>query len=164
MFSVSDCCAKFSEQRIGFRLSDSRITYLLCFVLQKKVPVKTRSDETNNSLLSSGECWVTCPFLYMNVLICTCASKPSETSCCHARTYRTEWMNNFPQIIFASAVAVALTAPQNPEYLAETLSDERQDNGDGNFRYSFQTSNDISASQVGTPGILGQSNVQGSFR
>ncbi|ROT62344.1 Cuticle protein AMP4 [Penaeus vannamei] len=73
-------------------------------------------------------------------------------------------MNNFPQIIFASAVAVALTAPQNPEYLAETLSDERQDNGDGNFRYSFQTSNDISASQVGTPGILGQSNVQGSFR
>ncbi|XP_037798506.1 cuticle protein AMP1A-like [Penaeus monodon] len=56
--------------------------------------------------------------------------------------------------------------PQNrlPEYDAEILVDEREDRGDGNFRYRFETSNGIKTEKVGTPGSEGQSNMQGAFR
>ncbi|ROT72355.1 Cuticle protein AMP3 [Penaeus vannamei] len=41
--------------------------------------------------------------------------------------------------------------------------DEREDRGDGNFRYRFETSNGIKTEKVGTPGSKGQSNMQGAF-
>ncbi|KAG0725274.1 Cuticle protein AM1199 [Chionoecetes opilio] len=44
------------------------------------------------------------------------------------------------------------------------LKDERENYGDGNFRYSFETENGIQMSAVGTPGSRGQSNIQGSYR
>nr|P81384.1 RecName: Full=Cuticle protein AMP1A; AltName: Full=HA-AMP1A [Homarus americanus] len=47
---------------------------------------------------------------------------------------------------------------------AQTLTDERSDQGDGNFRYEFETSNGIYTQKTGTPGSEGQSNYQGSFR
>ncbi|XP_042891004.1 cuticle protein AMP4-like [Penaeus japonicus] len=66
-------------------------------------------------------------------------------------------------IIFACLAAVALARPQRPDSEAETVLDERSDNGDGNFQYTFETSNGISSSNQGTPGSEGQSNMQGSF-
>lgn len=69
-----------------------------------------------------------------------------------------------PQIIFACLAAVALARPQTPDSEAETILDERSDNGDGNFQYTFQTSNGISSSNTGTPGSEGQSNMQGTYR
>ncbi|XP_063598350.1 cuticle protein AMP1A-like [Penaeus indicus] len=66
-------------------------------------------------------------------------------------------------IIFACLAAVALARPQRPDSEAETVLDERSDNGDGNFQYTFQTSNGISSSNAGTPGSEGQSNMQGSY-
>ncbi|XP_042892982.1 cuticle protein AMP1A-like [Penaeus japonicus] len=65
-------------------------------------------------------------------------------------------------IVLACLAAVALARPQKDSD-AETVLDEREDRGDGNFRYAFQTSNGISSSNVGTPGSEGQSNMQGSF-
>ncbi|XP_047478882.1 cuticle protein AMP1B-like [Penaeus chinensis] len=52
---------------------------------------------------------------------------------------------------------------RHPEYDAEILVDEREDRGDGNFRYRFETSNGIRTEKVGTPGSQGQSNMQGAF-
>ncbi|XP_063598396.1 cuticle protein AMP1A-like [Penaeus indicus] len=65
-------------------------------------------------------------------------------------------------IVLACLAAVALARPQKDSE-AETILDERSDNGDGNFQYTFQTSNGISSSNTGTPGSEGQSNMQGSF-
>ncbi|XP_063598390.1 cuticle protein AMP1A-like [Penaeus indicus] len=66
-----------------------------------------------------------------------------------------------------AGVVAASALPQfqdrHPEYTAETLVDEREDRGDGNFRYLFRTSNGINTEKVGTPGSKGQSNMQGSF-
>ncbi|KAK3857468.1 hypothetical protein Pcinc_036301 [Petrolisthes cinctipes] len=67
-------------------------------------------------------------------------------------------------LFVASVVALAAARPQNPDRDAVTLLDERQDNGDGNFNYQFETSNGIYTQKTGTPGIEGQSNMQGSFR
>ncbi|XP_047478440.1 cuticle protein AM1159-like [Penaeus chinensis] len=69
----------------------------------------------------------------------------------------------FDGIVFACLAALALARPQTPESEAETVLDERSDNGDGNFQYTFETSNGIRASKIGTPGSEGQSNMQGSF-
>lgn len=44
------------------------------------------------------------------------------------------------------------------------LSDNRQDYGDGNFNYDFETENGIGVNAVGTPGSQGQSNIQGFYR
>lgn len=44
------------------------------------------------------------------------------------------------------------------------LSDNRQDYGDGNFNYDFETENGIGVNAVGTPGSRGQSNIQGFYR
>lgn len=76
----------------------------------------------------------------------------------------------FFQTLFVclAGVVAASALPQfqerHPEYTAETLVDEREDRGDGNFRYLFRTSNGINTEKVGTPGSKGQSNMQGSFR
>ncbi|XP_037798496.1 cuticle protein AM1159-like [Penaeus monodon] len=66
-------------------------------------------------------------------------------------------------IVFACLAALALARPQTPESQAETVLDERSDNGDGNFQYTFETSNGIRANKIGSPGSKGQSNMQGSF-
>ncbi|XP_071552012.1 cuticle protein AM1239-like isoform X1 [Panulirus ornatus] len=65
--------------------------------------------------------------------------------------------------ILLCLVAVAAAAPQNPDHLAETVVDERVDQGDGNFNYRFETTNGINEERVGTPGSNGQSNFRGSF-
>ncbi|KAG7158119.1 Cuticle protein, partial [Homarus americanus] len=74
---------------------------------------------------------------------------------------------NMKLVVFACLVAVAVAAPQirgdAPEY-AEIIAYENEDSGDGNFRYSFQTSNGINQNARGYPGSQGQSNIEGSFR
>ncbi|XP_042222770.1 cuticle protein AM1199-like [Homarus americanus] len=77
-------------------------------------------------------------------------------------------------VILACLAAVAVAAPQfsrhythpyHPDYRhIAILRDDRQDNGDGNFRYDFETENGIAVSAVGRPGSRGQSNIQGSYR
>ncbi|XP_071551783.1 cuticle protein AM1159-like [Panulirus ornatus] len=66
-------------------------------------------------------------------------------------------------VILACLAAVAVAAPRPQDEIAEVLRDERQDAGDGNFNYAFETSNGIVVSAVGTPGAEGQSNIEGSF-
>ncbi|XP_063870995.1 cuticle protein AM1159-like [Scylla paramamosain] len=44
------------------------------------------------------------------------------------------------------------------------LRDERQDSGDGNFNYVFETANGILEERTGTRGVFGQSNMQGTYR
>ncbi len=74
-------------------------------------------------------------------------------------------------VLLACLAAVAVAAPQfgtqdeyRPEYRhIAILRDEREDFGDGNFRYEFETENGIVTSAVGTPGSQGQSNIQGYF-
>ena len=67
-----------------------------------------------------------------------------------------------PQILLACLAAVAIA--QNPEGAAELRLDERVDQGDGNFAYTFETSNGIFTETRGTPGAVGQSNMVGSYR
>ncbi|KAK4304199.1 hypothetical protein Pmani_023833 [Petrolisthes manimaculis] len=43
------------------------------------------------------------------------------------------------------------------------VSEHREDQGDGNFKYSFETENGIKVKVVGKPGTEGQSNMQGSY-
>ncbi|KAG7158117.1 Cuticle protein, partial [Homarus americanus] len=68
-------------------------------------------------------------------------------------------------VIFACLAALALAKPQfqNPHHY-EILKDVREDNGDGNFNYEFETENDIYSKVVGRPGSKGQSNIEGTFR
>ncbi|XP_068226150.1 cuticle protein AM1199-like [Palaemon carinicauda] len=44
-----------------------------------------------------------------------------------------------------------------------TIRDFREDQGNGNFRYEFQTENGINVNAVGRPGSRGQSNIAGGF-
>ncbi|XP_042859558.1 cuticle protein AMP1A-like [Penaeus japonicus] len=64
-------------------------------------------------------------------------------------------------VLFVCLAAVAFARPDGD---AELLLDEREDQGDGNFRYVFETSNGIFKETVGTPGAEGQSNMVGSYR
>ncbi|XP_063598382.1 cuticle protein AMP1B-like [Penaeus indicus] len=70
-------------------------------------------------------------------------------------------------LVCLAGLVAASPMPQSqnrhPEYDAEILVDEREDRGDGNFRYRFETSNGIRTEKVGTPGSEGQSNMQGAF-
>ncbi|XP_047478802.1 cuticle protein AMP4-like [Penaeus chinensis] len=70
-------------------------------------------------------------------------------------------------LVCLAGLVAASPMPQSqnrhPEYDAEILVDEREDRGDGNFRYRFETSNGIRTEKVGTPGSQGQSNMQGAF-
>ncbi|XP_053631875.1 cuticle protein AMP1B-like [Cherax quadricarinatus] len=68
-------------------------------------------------------------------------------------------------ILVICLVALATAAPQkHPDRDAQIVKDERSDSGDGNFYYSFETSNGISAQKTGTPGSKGQSNMDGGFQ
>nr|XP_045621375.1 cuticle protein AMP3-like [Procambarus clarkii] len=61
-------------------------------------------------------------------------------------------------------ICLVVVAAAAPDKNAQTVLDERNDSGDGNFHYNFQTSNGISSQKIGNPGSEGQSNFQGSFR
>lgn len=74
-------------------------------------------------------------------------------------------LRQLPQVILACLAAVAVAAPQlNPVPVIQVLTDERVDQGDGNFQYNFETENGIAMNAVGTPGDQGQSNMQGTYR
>ncbi|KAK8745551.1 hypothetical protein OTU49_000259 [Cherax quadricarinatus] len=70
-------------------------------------------------------------------------------------------------VLLACLAAAALAAPQfredDPRHIA-VLKDDRQDSGDGNFQYAFETENGISTNVVGQPGSKGQSNMRGTYR
>ncbi|XP_064084345.1 cuticle protein AM1199-like [Macrobrachium nipponense] len=55
--------------------------------------------------------------------------------------------------------------PPQPYYNRHiaTIRDVREDRGDGNFRYEFETENGINVNAVGRPGSRGQSNIAGAF-
>ncbi|XP_066941327.1 uncharacterized protein [Macrobrachium rosenbergii] len=52
--------------------------------------------------------------------------------------------------------------PYHNRHIA-TIRDFREDQGNGNFRYEFETENGINVNAVGRPGSKGQSNIAGSF-
>ncbi|KAK4304198.1 hypothetical protein Pmani_023832 [Petrolisthes manimaculis] len=54
------------------------------------------------------------------------------------------------------------TPPTHTPYPGN-VSEHREDQGDGNFKYSFETENGIKVTVVGKPGTEGQSNMQGSY-
>lgn len=71
------------------------------------------------------------------------------------------------QVLLACLVAFAAAAPQfsSPDYrIIQVLRDSRQDQGDGNYNYEFETENGIYTNVEGRPGSAGQSNKAGSFR
>ncbi|XP_042241696.1 cuticle protein AM1239-like [Homarus americanus] len=65
-------------------------------------------------------------------------------------------------VLLTCLVALAAAAP-HPDRDAVIVADERQDDGDGNFYYRYETSNAIEEERQGTPGVEGQSNMQGSY-
>ena len=65
------------------------------------------------------------------------------------------------QVVLACLLAVSAARPDRD---ATILKDDRTDNGDGNFHYSFETSNGIQDTKTGVPGSAGQSNMNGDFR
>ncbi|XP_047478546.1 cuticle protein AM1199-like [Penaeus chinensis] len=67
-------------------------------------------------------------------------------------------------IVLACLAAAALAAPRPQEDPVAILRDDRQDDGDGNFKYEFESDDGTFVSAVGTPGAEGQSNIQGSYR
>ncbi|MPC82812.1 Cuticle protein AM1159 [Portunus trituberculatus] len=73
---------------------------------------------------------------------------------------------SLPQVLLACLAAVAVAAPQfnDGRPIVLVLRDDRQDNGDGNFNFGFEADNGIAEERSGTPGLEGQSNMQGSFR
>ncbi|XP_045589432.1 cuticle protein AMP5 [Procambarus clarkii] len=68
-------------------------------------------------------------------------------------------------VIFACLAAVALAAPQGgkPADIIEVISDVREDSGDGNFRYAFETENGIKQDIKGAPGASGAVVIDGAF-
>ncbi|KAK8745550.1 hypothetical protein OTU49_000258 [Cherax quadricarinatus] len=81
-------------------------------------------------------------------------------------------------VVFACLVAVAVASPQfgrqsfrpipaaprqDYRHIA-ILSDNREDHGDGNFKYDFETENGIKVSALGRPGSAGQSNIEGNYK
>ncbi|XP_042241702.1 cuticle protein AMP5 [Homarus americanus] len=65
-------------------------------------------------------------------------------------------------IILASLAVIALAAPQAPKII-ETITDNREDDGAGNYFYEFETENGIRQSVRGTPGAAGAVIKTGSF-
>ncbi|XP_042888864.1 cuticle protein AMP4-like [Penaeus japonicus] len=65
-------------------------------------------------------------------------------------------------ILIACLFAVALARPQDLNDVP-ILRDDRLNEGNGNFNYDFETGNGIVVSAVGTPGVEGQSNIQGTY-
>ncbi|XP_042241705.1 cuticle protein AMP4-like [Homarus americanus] len=70
---------------------------------------------------------------------------------------------NMKLVIFACLLALALARPQDPA-LAGTIRSENINEGTGAFKYGFETDQGIIVDAEGTPGIEGQSNINGAFR
>lgn len=73
--------------------------------------------------------------------------------------------------LLAGLVSLAVAAPQRyrpggqQDYRhVRTISDTREDHGDGRFRYHFVTDHGVDVNAQGTPGSRGQSNIRGGFR
>ncbi|XP_042859324.1 cuticle protein AMP1A-like [Penaeus japonicus] len=67
-------------------------------------------------------------------------------------------------IVLVCLAAVALAAPRPQDDPVAILRDDRQDDGDGNFKYEFESEDGTFVSAVGTPGAEGQSIIRGSYR
>ncbi|XP_068226983.1 cuticle protein AMP4-like [Palaemon carinicauda] len=71
-------------------------------------------------------------------------------------------------VVFACLAAVALAAPQpqtpNELNAVPILRNDREDDGAGRFSYAYETGNGIVANAEGTPGVEGQSNIEGTYR
>ncbi|XP_071552001.1 cuticle protein AMP1A-like [Panulirus ornatus] len=65
-------------------------------------------------------------------------------------------------VFFACLLAVTVALPKADKD-ATILNSENVNEGNGHFRYSFDTSNGISVDATGTPGDEGQSNIAGSY-
>ncbi|KAK8745555.1 hypothetical protein OTU49_000263 [Cherax quadricarinatus] len=66
-------------------------------------------------------------------------------------------------IFLACLVVVALARPQDPK-TSQTLRSENINEGDGHFKYGFETDTGIKVDALGTPGSEGQSNINGNFK
>lgn len=96
--------------------------------------------------------------LLSNVMYPTeCPRKPCATNC---------YLPPPLQVLLACLAAVAAAAPQlqDGRPIVLVLRDDRVDNGDGNFNYAFEADNGIMVEASGTPGVAGQSNMQGVYR
>ncbi|KAK4304205.1 hypothetical protein Pmani_013072 [Petrolisthes manimaculis] len=69
-------------------------------------------------------------------------------------------------IVFACLLAVAVARPQVDERYrsSQTVNSENINEGNGVFRYGFETDTGISVNAEGTPGVEGQSNIAGTYR
>ncbi|XP_047478547.1 cuticle protein AMP1A-like [Penaeus chinensis] len=67
-------------------------------------------------------------------------------------------------IVLACLGPAALAAPRPQEDPVAILRDDCQDDGEGNFKYEFESADGTFVSAIGTPGAKGQSNIQGSYR
>ncbi|KAK4304218.1 hypothetical protein Pmani_023852 [Petrolisthes manimaculis] len=67
-------------------------------------------------------------------------------------------------VLLACLATLAAAAPQDFQPIVQVLRDERHNDGSGIFNYVMETDNGIFMEASGTPGSLGQSNVQGSYR
>ncbi|XP_027218499.1 cuticle protein AMP4 [Penaeus vannamei] len=65
-------------------------------------------------------------------------------------------------ILVACLLAVAAAAPR-PQQDAQLLSETSENQGDGNFAYSYSIDNGINVDAAGSPGTAGQSNIVGSY-
>ncbi|XP_042859015.1 cuticle protein AM1199-like [Penaeus japonicus] len=76
-------------------------------------------------------------------------------------------INNMKTIILVCIIALGLADPQygrpNQKHVA-IVREDRQDDGNGRFSYSFEAENGISVAAAGSPGSKGQSNINGNFR
>ncbi|KAK8377816.1 hypothetical protein O3P69_014043 [Scylla paramamosain] len=89
--------------------------------------------------------------------------RPHSTG--HTSSPTLPYTSDMKLVLLACLAAVAVAAPQfidRPVVLV--LRDDRQDNGDGNFNFAFEADNGIVEERSGTPGVVGQANMQGSFR
>ncbi|XP_068216172.1 cuticle protein AM1159-like [Palaemon carinicauda] len=63
-------------------------------------------------------------------------------------------------VILFCLLAMSFAAPQED---AQIIRDDRVDNGDGSFSYSFAADNGLEMEVEGTPGSEGQSNMRGYY-
>ncbi|XP_069996748.1 cuticle protein AM1159-like [Penaeus vannamei] len=70
-----------------------------------------------------------------------------------------------PQLLLTVVLAVAFAAPQQQQQQQPVaiILDDRSSPENGAYSFQFQAENGIRQSEAGTPGLEGQTNVQGVF-